>query len=619
MARRVAFALAAILPTLTVGAAVHAWPAGLQNRAAAAIALPTPLAHYEQFDTAASARALVSRIAGQLDPLTLGRIMAAMGSDPAATPPTLTTADAMGLLARVDLEPFRAELIEVLLHSSNVLDLIPEDSTAWVPLVHDSLLVVLNGMTMDRIKARVAGQAVLPASADRGERMLAFAAETPTFQKIGQILARSAWLPEDLRAPLQTLESDISTTGADAVIATIKEELGEETLAAYHVEFEGDVLSEASVGAVIGATIIAPGRTDPQRVVIKVIKAYAVDAINEDLESISALVAVLEAHRDFYGIGASPLVDMFREVRASLSREIQAEAERANLRHARAYFAGDPRVVVPWVCDCSSGNVTVMERIAGTKVTEAYPDDQEQRRTLARRLADITMYDVLFAPEDALFHGDPHAGNVFFVGDADDRYRIALIDWGLQGDLDAVQRAKLVQVGLGLRLKHADRLRHNVDGLITGTVNLERDGDTVDALIATLFADADAIKRETGKPAGTLRLLDRLASALARAGYSVDGDILLYVKATYTIEAVISDLDPEFDSGDYLTGRMNRQVLKEMPKRLANTLWVPGMWSHQYRSLLSNNDVWASILNSVGLAFKSIGVGVWKAISFPFR
>lgn len=84
---------------------------------AIAAILPTPLAHY-QFDTAASARALVSRIAGQLDPLTLGRI-----------------------------------------------------------------LVVLNGMTLDRIKARVAGQAVLPATADRGERLLAFAAETPTFQK----------------------------------------------------------------------------------------------------------------------------------------------------------------------------------------------------------------------------------------------------------------------------------------------------------------------------------------------------------------------------------------------------------------------------------------------------
>ena len=30
-------------------------------------------------------------------------------------------------------------------------------------------------------------------------------------------------------------------------------------------------------------------------------------------------------------------------------------------------------------------------------------------------------------------------------------------------------------------------------------------------------------------------------------------------------------------------------------------------------------DVWASGLNSVGLGFKAIGVGIWKGISFPFR
>ena len=103
------------------------------------------------------------------------------------------------------------------------------------------------------------------------------------------------------------------------------------------------------------------------------------------------------------------------------------------------------------------------------------------------------------------------------------------------------------------------------------------------------------------------------------AGYTVNGDILLYVKSNYTIESVISDLDPDFDSGEYMASRVRRQVLKELPKRLANTLWVPGMWSHEYRTMVSNNDVWAKTLNSIGLGFKWIVVGFWKGISFPFR
>jgi ubiquinone biosynthesis protein len=615
----VALVVAAPLLSLVAGSPAAAGALGRQDGPSAASALPTPLEHYEEFDNAAAARALLPRIALRLDPATLQRVMAMVGPDPEANPPSVTTEEALEILERIDLEPFRAELTELLLHGSNVLELIPEGLEDWVALVHDSLIVVLNGMTMDRLRARIAGQAALPADATRGDRMLAFGAETPTFQKLGQIMARSSWLPEDLREPLQSLESDIVTTNADDLVATIEHELGGDTLRDYRFEFEDEVLSEASIGALIGATIVVPGENQRRRVVVKVIKAYAIEAIGQDLESINTLLGVLEEHRDFYGIGATPLVDMFQELRSALAREIRAADEQDNLRRARAYFAADPRVEVPYVYECSSGNVTVMERIEGGKVTDAFPDDEEQRRRLARRLATIMVYDVMFHPADALFHGDPHAGNVFHVGGEDDPYRIALLDWGLLGVLSHEQRAKLIQVGLGLQLKHADRLRKNMDALIDGDIDLEADEAKVDAIVAKLFAAADEIKRDTGEDPGTLRLVDRLASELAMEGYTVNGDILLYVKSNYTIQSVISDLDPDFDSGDYVAGRVKNQVFKEMPKRLGNTIWVPGMWSHEYRTMASNNDVWASALNSIGLGFKAIGVGFWKGISFPFR
>ena len=615
----VALVVAAPLLSLVAGSTATAVAIGPQDSASAASTLPTPLEHYEEFDEAAAARALLPRIALRLDPATLQRVMALVGPDPAANPPSVTTEDALEILARIDLEPFRAELTELLLHASSVLDLIPEGLEHWIPLAHDSLRVVFDGMTMDRISARIAGQAALPADATRGERMLAFGAETPTFQKLGQIMARSSWLPEDLRGPLQSLESDIVTTNADALFATIGRELGDDILRDYQFEFEDEVLSEASIGAVIGATIVVPGASERRRVVVKVIKAYAIEAIGQDLESINTLLGMLEENREFYGIGATPLVDMFQELRSALAREIRAADEQDNLRRARAYFASDPRVGVPLVYESSSENVTVMERIEGIKVTDAFPGDEEQRRRLARRLAAVMIYDVMFHPADALFHGDPHAGNVFYVGGADDPYRIALLDWGLQGTLSFEQRSKLVQVGLGLQLKHADRLRENIDALITGSIDLDADGDRVDAMIATIFEAADQLEKDADEAPGTLALLDRLVSELAQAGYTVDGDILLYVKSNYTIQSVISDLDPDFDSGDYVAARVRNQVLKELPKRLGNTVWVPGMWSHDYGTLASNNDVWASTLNSIGLGFKSIGVDIWRGVSFPFR
>ena len=572
--------------------------------------------HYDQFDLQAATMALMPRVALQLPPAArqeLFGLVAGGANDDGETPDAEQVAAVLDVL---DLEPVRHEVIELLIHGSNVLEMIPEGYEDWIPIVHDSFLAVMSGMSIERIRDRVADQAELPADAGRGERLLAFGAETPTFQKIGQIVGRYSWVPEDLGTALETLESDIVTTDADSLVAIAERELGGR-IDEYRIRFEDEVLSEASVGAIIGATMVPPGETEPRRVVAKIIKAYAVEAIDEDLESIDRLLALLEQNREFYGIGATPLVDMFQELKSALSREVRAADERANLARAGEFFSDDPRVVVPELCACSTANVTIMERIEGIKVTDAFPEEPERRTELAERLADILMFDVLFGAGNSLFHGDPHAGNVFSVATDEDPYRIALIDWGLQGSMSHQKKVKLVQVGLGLQLKHADRLRDNMDMLLEEPIDIEADREVVDGVIDRVFAAADEAKA-AGEDPGTLTLLDALVAELARAGYTVDGDMLLYVKSLVTIVAVMSDLDAEFSAGEHMAGRVKGQIFSEMPKRLANTVWIPGMWSHDYASMASNNDVWASSLNSIGLGFKSLGVGIWRGISFPF-
>lgn len=302
-----------------------------------------------------------------------------------------------------------------------------------------------------------------------------------------------------------------------------------------------------------------------------------------------------------------------------------------------------------------------MERIAGVKITEAFPNDPEQRRKLAARLADVMAYEVLLGKGQTLFHGDPHAGNVFYTGDAEHPYRIALLDWGLCGDLKPEQRAKLVQVWLGLYLKHYDRLRENVDGLLAEPIDVETDRAKLDAVIDRVFqaaerkkaeaeaaevevqtgaagAEADLVSpssmegmQEAAEAAGgddetvdqesessTLDLLDNLLASLAVEGYVIDPDILLFTKSLFTTLAVASDLDPEFKAGGYISGRVTGQVFKETPKRLLNTIWVPRFTSHDYESMMSNVDMWAMIFNEIGLGAKAVGVGIWKGIKYPF-
>jgi len=628
--------------------------------------LPSPRSHYEEYDLATEAMALAQEMMLQLDPATLQLVMSLIGADPGQAMASLTPEDVLEILDNIDLEPYRWRIIELLLHQSQALEVIPEWGASWVPLVHDSLLVVLGGMSMDRIRQRIAEQVTVPLDADRGDRLLAFASKTPTFQKIGQILARYSEIPEDMRESFQTLENSISTTTAPELVAEIKAALGPEILERYQFVFEDEVLSEASVGAVIGASVVMPGEQEPRSMVVKYIKPYAIAAIDEDLESITTLLGILEDNREFYGIGASPLVDMFTEVRSALAREIRAADEQGNLQRAAAYFADNDQVVVPALCECSTPQVTVMERIAGYKITDAFPDDPKQRKKLAERLADVMAYDVLLGQGQTLFHGDPHAGNVFYVGNEAHPYRIALLDWGLCGDLELEQRAKLVQVWLGLYLKHYDRLRENVDGLLAQPIDHETDRAKLDAAIDAVFERAEraareprAQKAETTKgpdedppgeledqateeeskiaakgndeaedeeeggrdeatEPGTLDLLDDLIADLAGEGYVVDPDILLFMKSLFTTLGVASDLDPEFEAGTYIGSQVTGQVFKETPKRFLNTIWVPGFTSHDYESTMSNVDVWAMVFNEIGLGTKAIGVGIWKGIKYPF-
>ncbi len=119
-------------------------------------------------------------------------------------------------------------------------------------------------------------------------------------------------------------------------------------------------------------------------------------------------------------------------MKAALSSEIRISDEQTNLASAEAYYADNPRIHVPRLHPLSTENVTAMEFVVGDKITDAHLGRPDARREMARRLSDVLTIDVIFASEEeAIFHGDPHAGNVFHISeDATDPYQIALLDWG---------------------------------------------------------------------------------------------------------------------------------------------------------------------------------------------
>jgi len=562
--------------------------------------LPTPLEHYQSYDWKADARALALELAASAPEDARARAAALLESP---APEEVRT-----LFDSFDWRRYRGRLESVLLHGSRVLEVVPEGAARWRPLIHDSFLLFLDGMSDERFVERLVAQASLSRDASRGDRVLAFVADAPSLQKLAQILARNPELAPDLRESLQTLENGLSSARYDEILGVIRHELPSAAIEEYGIVFEDHVLAEASVGAVVEARYRAPGSEAVERAACKVLKPRAVAALAEDLELIDRVLAYLERYAGFYGIGDTPLVDIFHEIREGLSREVQVSDERKNLIRAREYYGDDPGILVPAVLSFSTENVTCMEFVAGVKVTDALLDSPRDRAELARRLSDALTYDVIFSPKDpALFHGDPHAGNVFHSPSSSDPYRIALLDWGLAAEFTLEERKQLAQLMLGLYLKDEKRLANHAAVLV--------EPDPEDR--ARIRAAAAAVV-EGSESQEMFALLDELLTELAREGFRIRYSAAMFIKSQLTIAGILKELDPDFDQDGYVMGRIQGQVIRELGPRLLRTVWFPSWNSHEYRSLLSNEDVKDVQVKRTGRLCKKVGKGIWTAISFQW-
>lgn len=580
--------------------------------ARAQIELPTPLSHYEDYDPEQAAQQLLLQLAVKIPAESRERALELFQRAKEGGAIELTPEEATRLLESAGWDEWRPELLRLMLHRSNVLDIAPEAAEPFVPLIHDSLLFFLDRLSEERLIERIVAQANLPVDAARGERVLAFITNTPSLQKLAQILARNQSIAPDFRAALQTVENGLHTAQYDEIRGQLDDETSDALRREYQLEPSDHLLAEASVGAIIEESFTRPGSTERERAACKVLKPYAIAAMKEDLEIVDEMLRFLEQESEFYRIGETPLVDIFQEVSRALAREVRIEDERDNLVRAGDYYRDQPEVLVPELYPFSTQNVTCMEFVHGVKITDAFPGAAEDRAVLARRLSDIMTFDVLFSPHEvALFHGDPHAGNVFHVENDPTRpYRIALLDWGLAAEFSRREREQMIQLMLGLTLNHSKRLANNVDVLVEWTPATPEEREQMRGRI-------DAIMAEHPEQ-GMFKKLDTLIIGLAQDGYSVRFNPTMFIKSQLTIAGILTELDPEFEQDDYIISRMSSQVTRELHTRLLRTIYFPAWNSHSYTSMMSNEDVKDVQFQKIGRGFKAIGRGIWNGITFQW-
>jgi ubiquinone biosynthesis protein len=293
----------------------------------------------------------------------------------------------------------------------------------------------------------------------------------PTFIKLGQIMStRGDIVPAEFIAELEKLQDTVPPTDFGLIQAQVEKELKRPLHEAFPT-FNPISVASASLGQVHFATL-----PDGEEVAVKVFRPGVDKLIETDLDILLELAALAEKRTDW---GAYyDVMSLAQEFADTLRTEQNYEQEGHNLDRYRQMFADEGTVYVPKVYwETTTRRVLTMERIGGIKITDIAGLDAASldRKEIASRNISILLKAVL---QDGFFHADPHAGNFRVLPNE----VIAMMDFGIMGQLDPVERLGLVQLFVGLFREETDRVIEALSDLGIATRaadrrNLTRDLD----------------------------------------------------------------------------------------------------------------------------------------------
>jgi len=200
-------------------------------------------------------------------------------------------------------------------------------------------------------------------------------------------------------------------------------------------ELSAEPVAAASLGQVYRGRLRGTG----EEVAVKVQRPGLEDVISVDMYIFRQFAQLLNdwARRNL-GCNITLVVDEFG---AKLWEEANYAVEAINAQNFERNFAGDPMVKIPKIfTEHSSKRVITMEWISGVKST----DLQGLRRAgidIDAFISNGVQAALRQLLEFGLFHGDPHAGNIFAMPDG----RIAYVDFGNVATISSKQRNVLLQ------------------------------------------------------------------------------------------------------------------------------------------------------------------------------
>jgi ubiquinone biosynthesis protein len=437
-----------------------------------------------------------------------------------------------------------------LIDEAPLASVLPAEYTRYRRPIHAALTRFLDGLPEEHQAAILADQMNLPPGASIARRLATLAQSCPVLHKLGQVLARDRRLSPELREHLQALESLAPSVSTAEVREVLDREVG--PIERLGLMLDQAPLAEASVAFVVpfhGASV--PG-------VFKVLKPGIEERLDTELAQLEDVGALLDERCDDFQVPHLGYQEVFEQVGEKLRQEVRLDLEQRHLVAARAFYRDDRRVQIPDLLGPCGPRVTAMSRVFGAKITDRPEMPESEKRCLVDAVISALIVRPIFAKEGmALFHADPHAGNLFATDDG----RLAILDWALAGSLGRWEREVIVQVVLGAMTLDRRRI-----ALLLRTLAEWRPVDD-QALDEVVRKHVRKVRR--GEFPGFHWLLGLLDEAVRDARLRVPADLLLFRKSLLTLEGVLADLGA--DGGhvrEALQGEFVRQLVRELPRRM---------------------------------------------------
>ncbi len=362
-----------------------------------------------------------------------------------------------------------------------------------------------------------------------------------TFIKLGQLLStRSDLLPEEFTTELAKLQDRAEPAPWAQVAEVIAESLGsppEEVFA----ELQTEPAAAASIAQVHKARLRCGTGPDAE-VAVKVQRPGIRTGVERDLDILLRLADRLEDRaRWARAVGTAGVARGFA---AAIREELDFRIEARNMAAVAATWPDQQRavgrgvsVVMPAIHgELCTEHVLVIEWLDGVNLRAAgqqIDDRGLDRAQLARALLRSMVYQIT---EGGVFHADPHPGNVLLLADN----RLALLDFGSVGHLDAQQRIALQNLLLAVGHGDSAALRDALLDLVDRTDEL--DEYQLERALGQFIA-----RHLTSGVGASAEMFTDLFRLAARFELTIPAEIGTVLRALGTLDGTLAQLTTSFD------------------------------------------------------------------------